>query len=129
MLLVDDNKSILDSASTILARECVIVGTASDGKSALEAAARLRPDVIVLDISMPDMCGLDVIARLHEVGSEAAVVFLTIHGEEEIVRAARETGAAGYVLKPRLAADLPVAALRAAEGCRFASSSIPDDLW
>jgi DNA-binding NarL/FixJ family response regulator len=107
----------------------VIVGSAKDGRAALRAADSLRPDVIVLDISMPGMSGLEVAARLKAAGSEAALVFLTILNDEEIILAARDVGAVGYVLKPRLASDLPLAALGATTGRRFVSAEIPSRLW
>jgi DNA-binding NarL/FixJ family response regulator len=129
VLLVDDNDEMLKTCAAVLSRGFVIVGSAKDGRAALRAADSLRPDVIVLDISMPGMSGLEVAARLKAAGSEAAVVFLTIHNDEEIIRAARDVGAVGYVLKPRLATDLPLAALGATTGRRFVSAEIPSQLW
>ena len=93
-------------AGETLTPDCVIAGKVRNGKAALEAAEVLRPDVIVLDISMPDMTGLEVAGRLRETGCTAAVVFLTVHDDLELVRAARAAGAAGYVVKSRLASDL-----------------------
>jgi DNA-binding NarL/FixJ family response regulator len=107
VLLVDDNEAILVRAAAVLAPACVIVGAVKDGPAALEAARSLRPDVIVLDISMPLMTGFEVASRFREEGSNAALVFLTVHEDEEFVRAAREVGAIGYVVKARLAGDLP----------------------
>jgi DNA-binding NarL/FixJ family response regulator len=69
----------------------------------------LRPDVIVLDISMPGMTGLDVATCLRKEGSTAALVFLTVHDDEEFILAAKAAGGLGYVLKPRLATDLMLA--------------------
>ncbi len=129
VLLVDDNAEILERATAVLSPGFEIVGEARDGSAALEAVRILRPHVIVLDISMPGMCGLEVAARLKAEASRTAVVFLTIHEDEEVVRAARSAGGLGYVLKTRLASDLPVATLRASCGNRFVSSRIRDDLW
>ena len=81
---------------------CVVVGTAKDGPSALRAADALRPDVIVLDISLPHMTGFEVAAKLRQSGSTATVVFLSVHAEEDIVARAKAIGAIGYVVKPRL---------------------------
>ena len=66
VLLVDDNEAILARARAVLARACVVVGTATDGESALRAASALLPDVIVLDISMPDTTGFEVAAKLRQ---------------------------------------------------------------
>jgi DNA-binding NarL/FixJ family response regulator len=122
VLLVDDNEAILVRAGAVLTPACLVVGTAKDGASALEAAAILRPDVIVLDISMPGMTGLEVAARLRTTGSEAALVFLTVHADESFVLAARGAGAIGYVVKQRLRSDLTHAVQEAREGRGFVSA-------
>jgi DNA-binding NarL/FixJ family response regulator len=102
-----------------------VVGAVKDGRAALEAARTLRPDVIVLDISMPGMSGLEVAGRLHRAGSTAALVILTVHDEEEVVLAARAAGAIGYVVKPRLASDLTLAVHEALAGRPFVSPISP----
>jgi PAS domain S-box-containing protein len=106
VLLVDDNEAMLARAGEVLTPGCVIAGKAQNGRAALEAAEILRPDVIVLDISMPDMTGFDVAAHLRQTGSTAAIVFLTVHDDEEFFLAAKAAGAVGYVVKSRLASDL-----------------------
>ena len=122
VLLVDDNDAILARARAVLAPACVVVGTAQDGPSALRAAEVLRPDVIVLDISMPDMTGFEVAAELRHSGSTAALVFLTVHAEEDLVVAARAVGVIGYVVKPRLVSDLMHAVAEAHAGRGFVSA-------
>ena len=117
VLLVDDNDAMLDRASEVLTPACVIAGKVHDGNAALKAAETLRPDVIVLDISMHDMTGLEVAGHLREAGSNAALVFLTAHDDEAYERAAQALGAAGYVLKSRLASDL-LSAVQGARGRR-----------
>ena len=107
VLLVDDNQAMLARAATVVGATCVIVGQACDGVAALAAAAALQPDVIVLDISMPKMSGLDVATRLRLAGSKATIVFLSVHNDVEIVKAALAAGGTGYVVKTRLASDLP----------------------
>src|SRR6185436_6948860 len=102
VLLVDDNEAMLTRAAAALGADCIVVGKAMDGQAALRAAQLLQPDVVVLDISMPGMSGLEVAARLHELGSTSVVIFLTVHGEEEFVQAGRSAGGLGYVVKPRL---------------------------
>jgi DNA-binding NarL/FixJ family response regulator len=129
VLLVDDNADMLESAAAVLSKTFEIVGAVTDGWKALEAAGRLHPDVIVLDITMPGLCGLEVASRLKAAGSKAAVVFLSIHDEREIVEAARNAGGVGYVLKPRLASELPRATSEASAGRRFISADIADLGW
>lgn len=114
VLIVDDNEAMLSRAAAALACCCDVIGRASDGRSALNAAASLQPDVIVLDISMPGMSGLEVASCLRQAGSTAAVVFLTVHDDDAFINAARAAGATGYVLKNRLAADLSAAVREAA---------------
>jgi DNA-binding NarL/FixJ family response regulator len=123
VLLVDDNEAMLTRAAAALASCCEIVGRTRDGRSALAAARALRPDVIVLDISMPGMSGLEVAESLRAAGSTAALVFLTVHQEEEFILAARAVGAIGYVVKPRLCSDLPFAVQEASAGRPFVSAA------
>jgi len=121
VLLVDDNEAMLSRAAATLQASCTVVGTARDGISALEAAAALRPEVIVLDISMPGMTGLEVATMLRDGGSTAAVIFLTVHEEDEFMAVARAAGGLGYVIKPRLAVDLVDAVREASAGRPFVS--------
>ena len=121
MLLVDDNQAMLDRAANC-ARACLRRRRSTrDGAAALAAAASLQPDVIVLDISMPGMSGLDVATRLRQAGSTAAIVFFTVHRDPEFVEAAQAAGGIGYVIKARLASDLLQAVCEARAGRRFVS--------
>ena len=121
VLIVDDNQAMLARAAAALATTCVIVGQVQDGDDALMAAATLQPDVIVLDISMPGMSGLEVAARLRIAGSRAAIVFLTVHNDAEVVEAALGAGGSGYVIKARLASDLVLAVREARARRTFVS--------
>jgi DNA-binding NarL/FixJ family response regulator len=87
----------------------------------LEAARTLHPDVTVLDISMPIVTGLEIVACLRDAGSRAALVFLTVHDEEDTVSAARAAGGIGYVVKSRLGSDLRFAVEEAIAGRQFVS--------
>jgi DNA-binding NarL/FixJ family response regulator len=121
VLLVDDNEAMLTRAAAALKYCCLVVGSVKDSRKALEAALTLKPDVIVLDISMPGMSGLEVASRLRDAGSNAALVFLTVHDEEDIILAAKAAGAIGYVVKPRLGSDLTLAVQEARAGRPFVS--------
>jgi DNA-binding NarL/FixJ family response regulator len=122
VLLVDDSEAMLARAARVLSPGCEIVGAVKDGPAALEAAKMLHPDVVVLDISMPGMTGLEVAACLRRDGITSAVVFLTVHDDEEFVQAARQAGGTGYVVKLRLASDLMFAVQEARAGRSFVSA-------
>jgi DNA-binding NarL/FixJ family response regulator len=117
VLLADDHEAMLDRVARLLADEFNVVGTATDGQQALDAAMELEPDVLVLDISMPVMNGIETARRLKEAGSETRIVFLTVHDDPDFVREALEAGALGYVIKHRIASDL-VAAIKKAHAGR-----------
>ena len=121
VLLVDDSDVILERATMTLAHECEIIGAVKDGQAALAAVGALRPDVIVLDISMPGMSGLEVAGRLRRAGSTVPIVFLTIHDDEELVLATQAAGGIGYVVKTLLSSDLVIAVNEACAGRRYVS--------
>jgi DNA-binding NarL/FixJ family response regulator len=123
VLIVDDNEEMRSRAAAVLAPGCVVVGAVKDGPAALRAAGALHPDVIVLDIGMAGMNGFEVATRLRESGSTAAVVFFTVHEDEEFVAAATAAGGIGYVIKPRLASDLLIAVREAKARRSFRSVS------
>jgi len=114
-LLVDDEQEILQAVMTLVRDEFAIVGTTSDGDSAVKLATSLSPDVIVLDISMPKTNGIEVSLRLQELGCRSRIVFLTVHDDPDFIEAALSVGAAGYILKPDLTTDL-IAAIWAVLG-------------
>ena len=93
-----------------LASEFEIIGTALDGEAALNAALALKPDAVVLDISMPRMSGLDTARRLSALPNPPRIVFLTVHDDQDFVDGAREAGGSAYVLKRNVRAQL-IAAL------------------
>ena len=121
VLLVDDNREMLARVRTTLTPDCVIVGAVTNGAAALAADKALRPDVIVLDVSMPGMSGLEVAAALRLQHSTAAIVFLTILDDAQIADAAIQSGGISYVLKPRLSTDLLHAVGEARAGRSFIS--------
>lgn len=90
----------------------------------LDAVARLEPDVVVLDIAMPVLKGLEAAEGLHQSGSSTKIVFLTVNTNREVVRAALETGAMGYVVKAHLSKDLVLAIKAALAGVGYVSPSV-----
>ena len=124
VLLADDSPSMLQAARRILEPEFEVVGTVDDGQAVLEATKSLNPDVLVLDISMGVMSGLEAARLLRRIGSTATIVFLTVHNDQDFVDEAFSAGAIGYVIKPRLGTDLLVAVREALIGHRFVSPDL-----
>jgi DNA-binding NarL/FixJ family response regulator len=124
VLLADDQEEMLETVVLILRDEFNVVGTAENGGSAVELASRLSPDVLILDIAMPVVNGIEVAWRLKALGSQAKVIFLTVNSDPEFVDAALSAGAVGYVLKPSLATDLVPAIRAAIRGNTFISPSM-----
>jgi DNA-binding NarL/FixJ family response regulator len=124
VLLADDHPNMLQIVENTLESAFEVVGKVADGKALLEAASKLNPDIIVTDISMPILNGIEAVKRLKECGSRAKVVFLTVHSDHEFVRVCFEAGATGYVLKLRMANDLLVAMRTALAGHSFTSPNL-----
>ena len=124
VLLADDSPSMLQAARRILEPEFEVVGTVDDGQAVLEATKSLNPDVLVLDISMGVMSGLEAARLLRRIGSTAKIVVLTVHNDQDFVEEAFSAGAVGYVIKPRLGTDLLVAVREALIGHRFVSPDL-----
>jgi DNA-binding NarL/FixJ family response regulator len=121
ILLADDHPAMLDKLAGLLGGTYQIVGSVTNGRAALDAAARDCPDVILMDISMPIMNGIEAAERLIQMHSEAKIIFLTVHEDPDFVRVALATGAAGYIVKSRMATDLVPAIREALAGHRFIS--------
>lgn len=113
VLLADDHRMVAEGLKSLLVPEFELVGVVEDGRALIEAARKLRPDVIIADITMPHLNGLDAVVLLKKENPRVRVVFLTMHQEAEYARRALDAGASGYVLKHSAPAEL-VAAVRAA---------------
>ena len=124
VLLADDNQGVLADLRGELDKDFEIVGTAENGEDAIRSALGLDPDILVLDISMPVLNGLEVASRLRETHSRTKVLFLTIYEQAEYISAAFSAGAAGYVTKRRLASDLVRAIREVVQGRTFLSPSL-----
>ena len=107
-----------------LLRNFQVIGTANNGKDLVSEALRLQPDVIVLDITMPIMTGIEAAHELREAGSTAKLVFLTVHDQPAFLHACFTEGALGYVTKSHLGTDLIPAINEALSGHHFISASI-----
>lgn len=116
VLLADDHSILLDAFKRLLEPAYAVVGAVTDGRALIEAARRLKPDVIVADISMPMLNGLDACERLTTELPDTRVVFLTVNEDPDIAAEAMRRGAAGYLLKKVVAAELFAALERVMEG-------------
>jgi DNA-binding NarL/FixJ family response regulator len=124
ILVADDHQPVQERVREILQTSYEVIGTVGNGIELVDEAKRLRPDVIVLDISMPGMTGIEAAHELRESGSTAKVVFLTVHERVEFVHACLAEGALGYVIKSRLNVDLIPAIQEALSGHRFISPPV-----
>jgi len=121
IVVADDNTEFLQKYISVLETEFEVVATAADGQLALESVRRWRPDVVVLDLGMPVLNGIDVTKELMKHQPSPAVVICSIENDPEIFEGARQAGALGYVFKKRAERDLVVAVKSAARGQSFVS--------
>jgi DNA-binding NarL/FixJ family response regulator len=108
ILLADDNSSVLAHVSKMLEKEkdCNVVAAISNGATVVYECLRLRPNVIILDISMGELSGIDVARELRDSGCTAKIIFLTVHEDPDYMNAAMGAGGSAYVVKSRLSLDL-----------------------
>lgn len=121
ILLADDHKDIREKVMQQLEPEFEVVGAVGDGNALLEAADQMKPDVCVIDISMPIMSGIEAATQMKASGSSVKIVFLTVHEDPDFLQAALDAGAVGYVVKSRVASDLCPAIRGALAGRLFVS--------
>ncbi len=124
VLLADDHAGMLESVSKLLSREFHVVGTVSNGQDVLDVVGKLRPDLIVMDIAMPEMDGIRTARKLQQTKNKSKIVFLTVNEDDDYVSAALAAGASGYVLKSRIQSDLSTALKEALAGKTFVSRRI-----
>src|SRR5215469_11586305 len=116
VLLADDAPEMLESVMRVLGTDFDIVALAQNGEEALESAVRLDPDLVILDISMPLLNGIQVAYGVRERGCNTKVIFVTVHEDRDYVDAAFAAGALGYVLKSRITKDLIRAVQKVLQG-------------
>jgi DNA-binding NarL/FixJ family response regulator len=116
VLLADDHTMLLDAFRRLLEPECEIVGTAVDGRALVDLAANTRPEVIVLDISMPRLNGMDACAQLRRKMPELRLIFLTVNEDPDNAAEAIRLGASGYLLKSSASGELFTAIAQALAG-------------
>jgi DNA-binding NarL/FixJ family response regulator len=122
ILIAEDHELMRNKVVRLLRRDFEVLGAVTNGEALLEAAARLSPDVCLLDISMPRLNGIETATHLKKRSSPTKVIFLTIHDDSDSVGVAFKSGAEGYVFKTRMATDLVLAIREVLAGRTFLSS-------
>ncbi len=128
VLLADDHTVIVDGLRSILEPEFEIVGAVADGRALLAAAETLRPDVIISDISMPLLNGLEAARQIKKSDPRARIIFLTVHPDVTFAQEALQAGASGYLLKNSPAAELITAIQEVLKGRVYLSPLITKDV-
>ncbi len=127
VLLAEDFPAVAEALRRVLEEEFDVVCTVSDGEELVGAADRLRPEVIVTDVSMPRLDGISAVERIVRSGLVCGVVFVSVHNDPALVRRGLEAGGLGYVLKPAAGEDLAPAVRAAARGERHVSPGLLGD--
>jgi DNA-binding NarL/FixJ family response regulator len=122
VLLADDHRLVVEACVTLLEPECEVVGIVTDGRALLPKAIALRPDVIVLDIGMPLLNGLDAGRQLKQTMPGVRLIFLTMNEDPDLAKEALALGASGFLLKTSAARELPEAIRTAMRGDTYVTS-------
>lgn len=128
VLLADDHKIVAQGLESLLKDSFNFVGTVSDGRALLEAAIRLKPDVVVTDISMPLLNGLDAVRQFRSNGVEAKVVFLTMHADASLAAEAFRAGGSAFLLKQSAGDELVQAIREILQGRAYLTPLIAKDM-
>jgi DNA-binding NarL/FixJ family response regulator len=116
VLLADDHRLLREAFSQVLAAECDVVGDVADGRAAVAAAQELKPDIVVLDIAMPLLNGLEAAEQIRQVLPDVKVIFLTMNEAPHVAAAAFRAGASGYLLKKSAVSELLLAIREVSQG-------------
>ena len=127
VLLADDHRIVAEGLRSLIEPEFELVGIVEDGRALLDAAEQLRPDVIVADISMPLLNGIEAIRQIKKVNRDVKVIILTMHSDVTYAVDAFEAGALGYVLKHSAPSELNVAIRSALKGKKYVASLLSCD--
>ena len=128
VLLADDHTLLLGAFSKLLADECEIVGTVTDGRALVEAAQRLKPDVIVLDVAMPLLNGLDAGRQIKQAQKSVKLVFVTMNEDPDVAAEAFRAGASAYLLKRSAASELLAAIREVTKGRSYVTPLVTEGM-
>jgi DNA-binding NarL/FixJ family response regulator len=128
VLLADDHEILVDGLKSVLEPQYEVVGIALDGRALLEAAAKLQPDIIVLDIAMPELNGLDAARQIRQSMPKVKLIFLTVNKDPYIVKEAFRAGASAFLLKQSAALELTEAIRQVLRGGTYVTPRISEGL-
>jgi DNA-binding NarL/FixJ family response regulator len=129
VLLADDHRVVSEGLKHLLAEDFELVGMVEDGRTLVAEAKKLKPDVIVADITMPHLNGIDAMTQLRRDNAGIKVVFLTMHQDPAYARRALDAGAVGFVVKHSAPAELVMAIQAAMKGQTFVTPALAGDVW
>lgn len=129
ILLADDHAAMIEEVRCLLKEEYEIVGVAEDGGALVEAAQRLKPDLVISDITMPVMNGFEAASKIRASGLITKLIFLTVQSSTQYLKKARALGADGYVLKVYANEQLPAAVSSVLTGKRYVSPQLQSENW
>ena len=127
VLIADDHSMVIDGLRSLLEPEFEVVGAVNDGRAVLPEVRKLQPDVVVIDISMPLLNGLDCTRQLHDTGCTAKILILTMHPDATLAREALAAGASGYLLKSSPGSELKEALRDVLQGRTYLSPGVTRD--
>jgi DNA-binding NarL/FixJ family response regulator len=128
VLLADDHTIVVEGLQSLLKDQFELVGTVADGRQLVDAARKLRPDVIVTDLSMPVLSGLDALRQLKAGGVDAKVIFLTMHADARVATEALRAGASGFLLKQSAGDELITAIEDVLQGRTYLTPLLTKDV-
>lgn len=128
ILMADDHSIVLAGLRKLVETDCDVIGTVEDGRALVEEAEKLRPDIILLDISMPLLNGLDAARQLRKLVPESRLIFLTMHATSTYAMEAFKAGASGYLLKRSAASELKHAIRAVMQGQQYMTPLITKDV-
>ncbi len=128
VLLADDHTMILAGLCSLLESDFDLVGTVEDGRALIDAAVQLKPDIIMMDISMPLLNGIEAARQLQKSVPQSKIIFLTMHGDIAYVREAFRAGASGYLIKRSAATELITAIHEVLKGRTYVTPLVTKDM-
>ena len=128
VLIADDHSMVIDGLRGLLEPEFEVVGAVNDGRAVLPEVRKLQPDVVIIDISMPLLNGLDCTRQLHDAGCTAKILILTMHPDATLAQEALAAGASGYLLKSSPGSELKEALRDVLQGRTYPSPAVTRDM-